>query len=155
MRRFWLWLAVLGLVMPVCGLQGATGRIIKVLPEFLDLKGHNSLAPSLYERDVYQAMLRDHPERRSGLRFYIQWKTKGAVWEPLTMRVEVRGIAEGNLPKQLVLEKRIENPGGSFSHWSEVTLTSEDYKKVGSVTAWRVTLWEGKELLGQQQSFLW
>ena len=150
-----MWLAVGFVLGQVCGLRAATGRIIKVLPEFLDEKGRNSLAPSLYERDVYQAMLRDHPERRSGLRFYIQWKTKGPVWEPLTIRVEIRGNAEGNLPKQLVLEQRIENPGGAFSHWSNVTLSSEDYKKIGSVTAWRITFWEGKTLLGHQQSFLW
>ncbi|HTL54356.1 MAG TPA: hypothetical protein VL361_01700 [Candidatus Limnocylindrales bacterium] len=155
MRQFWLWLAVGCVLGQTCGLEAATGRVIKVLPEFLDEKGRNSLAPSLYERDVYQALLRDHPERRSGLRFYIQWKTKGPVWEPLTIRVEIRGNAEGNLPKQLVLEQRIENPGGAFSHWSNVTLSSEDYKKIGSVTAWRISFWEGKTLLGQQQSFLW
>jgi hypothetical protein len=104
---------------------------------------------------VYQAMLRDHPDRRSALRFYIQWKTKGPVWEPLTVRVEIRGNAEGNLPKQLVLEQPMENPGGSFSHWTSVTLSRDDYKKIGSVTAWRVTFWEGKTLLGLQQSYLW
>jgi len=133
----------------------ATGRVVKVLPQFLDLKGRNSLSPSLYERDAYQAMLRDHPERRSGMRFYVEWKTKGAVWEPLTVQVELRGIAEGNLPKQLVLWKRAENTGGRFTHWTDVPVSGADYKKIGSVTAWRVSFWEGKRLLGTQQSFLW
>ena|SRR5882724_10295784 len=155
MRRFWLWLSVICALGFTCGVQAATGRIVKVLPEFLDLKGRNSLSPSLYERDVYQAMLRDHPERRSALRFYIQWKIKGPVWQPLTMRVEMRGIAVGDLPRQLVLEQSIENPGGSFSHWASVTLSRDEYKKIGSVTAWRVTFWEGKTLLGQEQSYLW
>ena len=136
-------------------LPAATGHIIKVLPEFLDLKGRNSLSPSLYERDVYQAMLREHPERRSALRFYVQWKAKGPVWQPLTVRVELRGVAEGNLPKQLALEQHVDNPGGPFSHWTTVTLNHEDYKRIGSVTAWRVSFWEGKTLLGTQQSFLW
>ena len=135
--------------------HAATGHIVKVLPEFLDLKGRNSLSPSLYERDVYQAMLREHPERRSALRFYVQWKTKGPVWQPLTVRVELRGVAEGNLPKQLALEQHVDNPGGPFSHWTTVTLNHEDYKRIGSVTAWRVSFWEGKTLLGTQQSFLW
>jgi hypothetical protein len=155
MRRFGLKLTLACAVCFAFAALGTTGRIIKVLPEFLDLKGHNSLSPSLYERDVYQAMLRDHPERRSALRFYIQWKTKGPVWQPLTVKVEMRGNAEGNLPKQLVLEEPVENPGGSFSHWTRVTLNREDYKKIGSVTAWRVTFWEGKTLLAQQQSYLW
>ena len=153
MRRFCLAFACA--VGFACASHAATGRIIKVLPEFLDLKGRNSLSPSLYERDVYQALLRDHPERRSGFRFYVQWKTKGPVWQPLTIKLEMRGTAEGNLPKQLVLEQPVANPGGSFSHWSSISLSVDDYKKIGSITAWRVTLWEGQTLLAKEQSFLW
>ena len=155
MRRFWLTLGAACVLWCAHEVHAATGRVVKVLPEFLDLKGRNSLTPSLYERDVYQALLRQKPERRSSLRFYIQWKTKGPVWQPLTVKVEMRGIAEGNLPKQLSIEQAVENPGGRFSHWTTVTLSREQYKEIGSVTAWRVTFWEGKTLLGTQQSFLW
>jgi len=73
----------------------------------------------------------------------------------LLARVELRGIAEGKLPRQLVLERPVPNPGGALSHWTDITLSGDDYKKFGSVTAWRVTLWEGQTLIGQQQSFLW
>lgn len=132
-----------------------SGGIIKVLPEFLDLKGRNSLSPSLYERDTYQLSLREHPERRSGIRYYIQWKTHKPAWEPLLVRVELRGIAEGRLPRQTVLEQALTNPGGHSSHWAELTLNGPAYKTFGEVTAWRVTLWEGQTLIGQQQSFLW
>jgi hypothetical protein len=145
----WIWLAV------TASAWAATGRVVKVLPQFLDLKGRNSLSPSLYERDAYQAVLRDHPDRRSGMCFNVEWKTKGAVWEPLTVQVELRGVTEGNLPKQMVLYRRADNTGGWFTHWTQVTLSADDYKKIGSVTAWRVSLWEGQRLLGQQQSFLW
>jgi hypothetical protein len=133
----------------------SSGSLLKVLPEFLDLKGRNSLTPSLYERDAYQATLRDHPERRSAIRFYIQWKTKKPIWEPLLARVELRGIAEGKLPRQLVLERSVSNPGGFLSHWIEITLGGDQYRSFGSVTAWRVTLWEGQTLIGQEQSYLW
>jgi hypothetical protein len=133
----------------------ASGGVVKVLPEFLDLKGRNSLSPSLYERDGYQVSLREHPERRSGIRFYIQWKTKQTAWEPLLARVELRGITEGRLPRQTLLEQPLTNPGGHSSHWTELTLSGQAYKNFGAVTAWRVTLWEGQRLIGQQQSFLW
>ena len=132
-----------------------TNSLVKVLPEFLDLKGRNSLSPSLYERDVYQATLRQHPEQRSGMRFYIQWKSSEPVWEPMVARVELRGIAEGRLPRQLVLERSVPNPGGPLSHWIDLTLSGEEYKNFGTVTAWRVTLWEGQTLIGKEQSFLW
>jgi hypothetical protein len=129
--------------------------IIKVLPEFLDLKGRNALSPSLYERDAYQLTLLEHPERRSGIRFYVQWKAPKAVWEPLLLRVELRGVAEGRLPRQTSLEQPLPNRGGASSHWEEVTLSGQAYKNFGTVTAWRVTLWEGQTLIGRQQSFLW
>jgi hypothetical protein len=155
MRRLLAGLLITGVLAVNPSVVSATGGLLKVLPEFLDLKGRNSLSPSLYERDVYQVALRDHPERRSGIRFYIEWKSKKPVWEPLLARVELRGIAEGKLPRQLVLERAVPNPGGALSHWTDITLGGEDYKKFGSVTAWRVTLWEGQTLIGQQQSFLW
>jgi hypothetical protein len=154
MRRLLLWLALVGGLVVAWSSQAATGRVIKVLPQFLDLKGQNSLSPSLHERDVYQAFLRDHTNQCSGMRFNVQWKTKGQPATPLKLQVELRGVAHGDLPKQLVLEKPVE-PGGRFSHWTEVTLVGEEYKSFGQITAWRVTLWEGTQLLGEQQSFLW
>jgi hypothetical protein len=143
------------LLVMACPALASSGRVIKVLPEFLDREGKTSLSPSLYERDAYQAQLRLHPERRSGLRFYVQWKTKGALWQPLKLRLELRGRAEGNLPQQLVLETPLVNKRTAFTRWTGVTLTNEQYQHLGAVTAWRVTLWEGNRLLGSQQSFLW
>lgn len=135
--------------------HAGSGRVLKVLPEFLDQKGRASLSPSLYERDAYQAQLRTHPDQRSGIRFFIQWKTKGGIWEPLKVRLELRGAATGALPKQLVLDLPVENIGTWFSRWTDITLSGEDYKQFGGVTAWRATLWEGNRVLGGQQSFLW
>jgi hypothetical protein len=144
-------------VLVACGCSAAygSGAVLKVLPEYLDLKGRNSLSPSLYERDVYQVSLREHRERRSGIRFYVQWKTGKPSWEPLLARVELRGVTEGRSPRQTVLEEPLTNRGGHSSHWHELTLNGEAYKNFGAITAWRVTLWEGQKLIGQQQSFLW
>ena len=76
MRRHFSSIVILFLLASVSQSFGATGRVIKVLPHFLDLKGRAALSPSLYDRDVYQVILRDHPERRSGIRFDMQWRTK-------------------------------------------------------------------------------
>ena len=155
MRRALIGLTAVAWLAAAWTVQAATGRVVKVLPEFLDLKRLNSVSPSLYERDAYQAVLRQHPEKRSGLRFYIQWKTKGGVWEPLKLRLELRGIAQGSLPKRLVLDEPVETTGRRLSHWTGITLDGERYKEFGEVTAWRVTLWEGEQVLGEQKSFLW
>jgi len=132
----------------------ATGRVIKVLPQLLDWQGRNSLAPSLYERDAYQAYLRQHTNQISGLQFVVEWKAKGTTSAPLTLRVEARGITHGNLPTEMLIEKPA-RAGGWFGNWTTLFLLGDDYKNLGQVTAWRVTLWEGPQQLGEQRSFLW
>lgn len=154
MRRSFSGLLLCGVLTAALAAHAATGRVIKVLPQFLDLQGRVALTPSLYDRDAYQAFLRQHPDHRSGMRFAVQWKTHGGVFEQLKLRVEIRGTAEGRLPSQVTLQQDVE-PGGWFSHWTSLRLTGGDYHKIGSVTAWRVTLWDGDQLLGEQKSFLW
>jgi hypothetical protein len=131
----------------------ASGRVVKVLPHFLDLEGRHSISPSLYDRDAYQAELRQHPDKRSGIRFDILWRGRGEPKEKAVLRVELRGSAKGNLPSETVIEREVKITG--TSHWAAVKLTGEDYKKFGEITAWRVTLWSGDQLLGEQKSFLW
>lgn len=154
MRRMLILITLCGVLAVELPAEAATGRVIKVLPHFLDLKGRPALSPSLYARDAYQAQLRQNPEQRSGVRFDIQWKTRGAAFSPLKLRVELRGTAKGDLPSRAVLESEVK-PGGWFSHWRSLPLTGGDYQKLGEVTAWRVTLWEGDQLLGEQKSFMW
>jgi hypothetical protein len=88
------------------------------------------------------------------MRFAIQWKSKGPVWGGLKLKVEMRGIAEGDLPKQFVLEQKLD-PSGWLGSWTAIPFVGKEYKAFGELTAWRVTLWDGDQLLGQQQSFLW
>src|SRR5258706_13995061 len=94
------------MVLPfVCGSAAsgvtASAKIIKVLPQFLDLERRHSISPSLYDRDAYQAKLRREPKERSALRFAIQWRAKQTV--PLKLRVEMRG-GKGSEATQATLE---------------------------------------------------
>jgi hypothetical protein len=133
--------------------QAASGRVVKVLPHFLDLEGRHSVSPSLYDRDAYQAELRAHPEKRSGIRFDILWRARGEPKQKAKLRVEMRGSAKGNVPSEKTIETEVTMTG--ISHWAAVKLDGKEYKKFGEVTAWRVTLWDGDQLLGEQKSFLW
>lgn len=138
-------------------LNAVEGKVKKVLPFFLDLKGRHTLHPSLYERDAYQAFLRQNPEMRSGMVFHVQWRASGTIRAPLRLRLELRGVAEGNLPHEILVEKTVRARGwGWFGQSSDLLLSGDDYAQLREVTAWRVTLWEGDDLLlGRQQSFLW
>ena len=153
MRRSLIWVPLFLLLAAAVSAEAATGRVIKVLPQFLDRQGRHALSPSLYDRDAYQVYLRQHPDQRSALRFNVQWKAKSARGTTLKLRVELRGGAYGRLPPQKVLEQEVKP--GTFSRWNTLTLGGDDYKNLGEMTAWRVTLWDGNQMLGEQKSFLW
>lgn len=70
------------------------------------------------------------------------------------MRVEARGAVTEKLPATIILEKTV-NPTHWWGRWASLPLKGDDYKKLGDLTAWRVTLWEGDQLLSEQKSFLW
>jgi len=130
----------------------ARGRVIKVLPFFLDQKGRNATSASLFDRDAYQAYLRLHTNEVSAVRYDIQWKdTSGS--GKLLLRAELRGVDATGLPTLTKLEAEVASK--RFSQWTNLTFGGEAYRKFGSVVAWRVTLWEGDQLLSEQKSFLW
>ena len=138
----------------VSNAMAASGRVVKVLPHLLDLEGRHALTPSLYDRDAYQARLRRHPEEVSGVRFDVKWKASRAEGSKLKLQIEIRGEAHGKAAARTTLEKEVKSGKGS-TRWTPVSLTGDEYKKIESVTAWRVTLWSGDKLLGEQKSFLW
>lgn len=153
MRRLMIRFAIALLFAIPLSATAATGKVVKVLPHFLDHQGRHSLSPSLYDRDAYQAQLRRNPEKRSALRFDVQWRAQN-VKSGLKLKVELRGTAKGDLPRTTAIESEIA-PGRKTSRWSSLLLGGAAYKDFGEVTAWRVTLWDGEQLVGEQKSFLW
>jgi hypothetical protein len=154
MRRVCFCLAMLCLLtMTARPVAAANGKIIKALPQFLDKQGHSSLAPSLYERDAYQAWLRKHPAERTALRLAVQWKAAGVDWSRVKLRAELRGV-RGNALRTTTLEMPVKK-NGLFGTWTDFKIDGDDFPKFGELVAWRVTLWEGEKQLAAQQSFLW
>jgi hypothetical protein len=155
MRRLPICFALFCLLAAAGSAVAGSGRVIKVLPQFLDLEGRHTISPSLYERDAYQAILRRHADdtnRVSGIRFAVQWKARAGA--PVKLRIELRGTARGDLPGRAILEAEVK-PRRWFSRWTSLPIQGEDYAKLGQVTAWRVSLWDGDWLLSEQKSFLW
>jgi hypothetical protein len=133
--------------------NSVTGRVIKTLPFLLDKQGQDSTSPSLFDRDAYQAQLRERPKTVSGIRIDVQWKAVKSPDEKLKVRVEARGVAPDGTPTLKVFETEV--AAGKYSRWTKFTLTGDPYTKFGSLVAWRSTLWNGDALLGEQKSFLW
>lgn len=130
-----------------------SGRVLKVLPLLMDTNSQIAISPSLFDRDAYQAWLLEHTNQISGLRFDIEWKAKHASELKLTLRLELHGIGAGGMPRVKTLEENVTPK--TFNHWSTLTLKGLDYKNFGVLAAWRASLWNGSQLLGEQQSFLW
>jgi hypothetical protein len=133
--------------------HAGSGKIVKVLPHYLDREGRHTLFPSLYERDAYQAELRANPHLRSGIRFDVQWRARQVESNRLRLRVELRGVS-GNTVRTKILEQF--SPKKSwFENWAALVLEGEEYKAFGELNAWRASLWEGDTLLAEYKSFLW
>ena len=116
-----------------------TGRIIKVLPQYLDAQGRNTVAPSLFERDVYQLKLLNHPGLRGGLIFNVQWKASDKT-ASLKLRVEARGMArDSNTTRTCQWDTPVQRQGW-FSQWAILPVSAADFKTLGTLTTWRVSL---------------
>jgi hypothetical protein len=153
MRRFWVALLLLGSLSAAFASDAVSGRVVKVLPLLLDLKGRDAVSPSLYDRDAYQVHLRQHTNEISAIRFDVLWKASNASGVKLKLRVELRGVGAGGLPRQMTLEQSV--TPGFFRRWTSLALGGADYNNLGELVAWRATLWSDDRLLGEQKSFLW
>ncbi|MSU32459.1 MAG: hypothetical protein EXS25_07350 [Pedosphaera sp.] len=132
-------------------LQATEGRVIKVLPHLIDSAGRHTLSPSLYERDAYQSLLRSDPTRVRSLRFDVLWKISKPVPPKLTLRIEMRG---GSDTKPQVIDRSVKR--GFFGRrWSHVQLSEADYKALGKLAGWRVSLVTEASEVASMSSFLW
>jgi hypothetical protein len=146
-------LLLLGPLSTAFASDAMTGHIVKVLPLFLNLKGQDAISPSLYDRDAYQVYLRVHTNEVSSVRFDVLWSAANANNSNLILRVELRGVGQGGVPRQTTLEQTV--APHYFRHWTSLPLTGDDYKNFGEVVAWHATLWSGRRMLSEQKSFLW
>ena len=153
MRATLILLLTLGLFATTHAADAVTGRVIKVLPLLLDLQGRTALSPSLFDRDAYQAKLRQETNQISAIRYDVQWSAKNLGENKLKIQLELRGVSTNSLPKFKTLEAAATT--GFLDNWTSLTLDGEEYKSFGGVTAWRATLWDGTNLVGEQKSFLW
>ena len=153
MHRLLMILILLGSLAAASAADAVKGSVVKVLPLLLDLKGRAALSPSLFDRDAYQAYLRQSTNEISAIRFDVLWSVAHADHADLKLRLELRGTGPDNLPRQTTLEETV--TPHFFRHWTSFKLADEDLKKFGNVTAWHATLWAGDRMIAGQKSFLW
>lgn len=154
MRRFLVILPGIALMtLTACSTGRSGGNITKVVPHWLDKQGRHALSASLFERDAYQAHLRDYPEERGGLRYDVHWRASRKGSPAYRLKVEVR-TAGRSQDEPLVVSEVVADPP-FWGRWSGLPLDETALHDAGDPVAWRVTLWDGAELLDEERSFLW
>ncbi|MCP5523823.1 MAG: hypothetical protein H7A46_19985 [Verrucomicrobiales bacterium] len=154
MHRFVVILLGLALVsLTACSTGRSGGNITKVLPHWLDQQGRHALSASLFERDAYQAHLRDHPEERGGLRYDVHWRASRKGDPEYRLEVQVRTMGR-SMDEPLVVTETVKDPP-FWGRWSGLLVGETALREAGDPVAWRVTLWDGSELLDEERSFLW
>ena len=129
-----------------------SAQIMKVLPHYLDVDDRHTKGVTLTERDLYQKELRDDPEKINGIRFDIKWSGTGLDPAITKLRVEIKSSKAG--AETLVINHNATADNLSAT-WTPLTVSRADYKKLGKMESWRVSLWEGDSQVAEQKSFLW
>ncbi len=130
----------------------AEQRVIKVLPHLMDKEGRIARSPSLFERDAYQGWLRANPDERSGIRYDILWQSY--ISGSYTLKVELLGRVEDGKARTKTVEMKLDVTDRR-RHWDHVKFEGAEYLEFGRIVAWRVSIWQGDQMLAKEQSFLW
>lgn len=130
----------------------AEPAVTKVLPHLLDQAGRHAPSPSLFDRDAYQKWLRAHPDEQSGVRYDVHWRA--ARTGEFVLRLELLGRVEQGKVNRKTVNAPVTSKHARLQ-WTEVKFAGEEFKQFGPVVAWRVSLWQGDEMLAKHQSFLW
>ena len=146
-------IAFCGLVISGTSTGIAEAKIFKVLPHFLDQEGRHALSPSLFERDAYQRVLSQNPERQSGMRFDVLWRVDKKQSGGVELHIEMT-TKKGDPTKPIVIKAPVKRSRW-FRKWSAVNYVGKDFRDGGEVLAWRALLIKDGKILDSQQSFLW
>jgi hypothetical protein len=87
---------------------------------------------------------------REGYYYTVMWKVADRS-QPATLRMEYLRGSTGS--KKYVKEVIIEAP--RRSNTTELAIVGDEYKDLGQITAWRISLVQGKTILAGEQSYLW
>lgn len=134
--------------------KGPGGQISKV--KYFHLNPEIPLATEeralQMERDyhLYGAVTRAQQMERAGHYYTIFWKAEDRT-EPLLVRFEYRQANSG------LVSKTVEVPVDRIrrNNLTRFEVTGDAYRDEGRVTAWRVSLVRGGEILASQASYLW
>lgn len=106
----------------------------------------------LFERQylLHGAVTAAEQRERTGHYYAVNWKVDDRT-QPVTLKFVFRqantGLETATIEQTITDVRR--------SNWTKFQITGNDYYSRGRVTAWKLTLERGGEVLASQQSYLW
>jgi hypothetical protein len=151
--------AALGLMMVACSspsnVADTGGKIWKVKYYYLGsiatpIPSADASIP--FERDyhLYGAITNKQREARTGTYYSVMWKVTDRS-QPVKVRLEYRQQATGLAVKT----KEMDVPAVEKSNVTRFAVIGDEFQTNGPVTAWRVSLVRGKQVIAESKSYLW
>jgi hypothetical protein len=129
-------------------------QIVKVNRTLFDTDGHETdVVGDLKGEAIYQFHLRDNPSQQAGARFHIKWKAPDKT-QSVKLRLDVRGLTAENLVVFDTLSEEHARMDG-WAEWSTLDIAGERFKRLGIITAWKVSVFAGGELKAELPSGNW
>ena len=140
-----------------CATQNTVSRggfsILKVNRTLLDRDGYETdVVGDLKGEASYQYSLRHEPHRQTGARFHINLKApRGA--SRVRLVLDVRGLTAANETARDTLSQSYSDIDGA--EWTTIDITGSQFKRLGSIMAWRVMIYAGDRVMAELPSANW
>ncbi|MBK1834095.1 hypothetical protein [Roseibacillus ishigakijimensis] len=145
-----VWLAGLALVGASCSsherLEVKQFTVRAADPEWSD----ELMVRGEIQKRLYGAVSEEERQARRGQYYSARWRVDPAAG-PIRVTFQYRQAATGSQVRALVQDIVPQAETGV----AEFQIAGEAYQKGGRVLAWRTTLEQGDQLLGEKKSFLW
>ncbi len=141
-----------------CATQNTVSRggfaVLKVNRTLLDNYGYETdVVGNLKGEASYQYSLRHEPNRQSGGRFHIKWRApKGSTQVRLVL--DVRGLTPANETVRDTLSESFADMDG-WAEWTTLDIKERQFKRLGEIMAWRVTIYSGDRVMAELPSGNW
>lgn len=143
----------------------AAGRHLKkVLFFWLDEDGQYSQHPSMFERDAYQAYLRDNPEEIHGLKVAVLLSGSSGKLESSSLELKIQGPPGPEIKEplefRLELADKLDRKLRRWVYWDIDPVNAEASDEAlkllpESIVSWRLTLLDEGQPVDRLQSYLW
>ena len=141
-------LALLAVVLASCG-SSEQFRIRQFHLRTDEVADGNEFIRAEMNKRLYGAVSEKDRELRKGHFYAVSWQRLSGA-EPVKVAFEYRQQSTG-----ATVKKQTRVLPAAVQGETEFQITGDDYYQNGRVLSWRMTLYDGKKVISQKQSFLW